>query len=195
MIPAQTPEEAAPTAMFYIFGGGEVSMALAPIAAQAGFKIAVIDDRPGQATAERFPEAAELYTSYAEAFEKIRPGANTYLLLATRGHESDLHILDWALRTEARGFSPRYIGMMGKPRKVLSIYQTLEQQGIPRAQLERVHAPVGLDIGALTPEEIAISIAAELIAVRRNAPRQNQNHKSIKLSEVPPGSGDVSGEI
>jgi xanthine dehydrogenase accessory factor len=171
-----------------IFGGGDVSVALAPVAAQAGFSIVVIDDRPDHATAQRFPMAAVLYTSYPEAFERIQPDSNTYLLLATRGHESDLRILEWALRTEARGFSPRYIGMMGKPRKVISVYQTLEQQGIPRAQLERVHAPVGLDLGALTPAEIAISIAAELIAVRRNSP--HQKNKSIKLSEIPPPPGD-----
>lgn len=168
--------------MLCIFGGGDVSVALAPVAAQAGFNIVVIDDRPDHATAERFPVAAEIYTSYPEAFERIQPDSNTYLLLATRGQESDLRILEWALRTEARGFSPRYIGMMGKPRKVISVYQTLEQQGIPRAQLERVHAPVGLDIGALTNQEIAISILAELIAVRRNSP--NQKSKSIKLSEI-----------
>jgi len=93
-----------------------------------------------------------------------------------------MRVLDWAIRTEARGFVPRYIGMMGSKRKVIAVYKALEKEGLTFAQLDRVNAPVGLDIGALTPEEIAISITAELIAVRRNS--SNQNNKSIKLSEI-----------
>ncbi|MBZ5503765.1 MAG: XdhC family protein, partial [Acidobacteriia bacterium] len=89
----------------------------------------------------------------------------------------DMRVLAWAARTEAR-----YIGMIGSKRKVLSVYQALEREGFAPSEFERVHAPVGLDIGALAPEEIAISIAAELIAIRRNA--QNLAHKSIKLSQA-----------
>ena len=175
-------EPVLPTPMLYIFGGGHVSVAVASVASQAGFKVGVIDDRETFASAERFPMAAELYTSYAEAFEKIRPHSATYLLIVTRGHTGDMRVLDWAIRTEALGFSPRYIGMMGSKRKVIAVYQALEKEGLTFAQLDRVNAPVGLDIGALTPEEIAVSITAELIAVRRNS--QHQNHKSIKLSEI-----------
>jgi len=142
----------------------------------------VIDDREAFANAERFPMATELYTSYADAFEKIQPNSSTYLLIVTRGHAGDMRVLDWAIRTEARGFVPRYIGMMGSQRKVIAVYKALEKEGLTFAQLDRVNAPVGLDIGALTPEEIAISITAELIAVRRNS--SNQNNKSIKLSEI-----------
>jgi xanthine dehydrogenase accessory factor len=170
--------------MLHIFGAGDVSIAVATIASQAGFRIAVIDDRPGLATAERFPAAAELHTSITAAQEKIRFDADTYLLLATRTHEGDLRILDWALRTAARTTAPRYIGMIGKKRKVISIYQTLAQNGIALTQLESVYAPVGLELGAETPEEIAVSVVAELIAVRRTVPRQNQHHKSIEISEL-----------
>ena len=175
-------EPVLPTPMLYIFGAGHVSTAVANVASHAGFKIGVIDDREAFANAERFPMATELYTSYADAFEKIQPNSSTYLLIVTRGHAGDMRVLDWAIRTEARGFVPRYIGMMGSKRKVIAVYKALEKEGLTFAQLDRVNAPVGLDIGALTPEEIAISITAELIAVRRNS--SNQNNKSIKLSEI-----------
>jgi xanthine dehydrogenase accessory factor len=116
--------------------------------------------------------AEKLYTSYEEAFAKILPNASSYLLIVTRGHKDDMRVLAWAVRTAAR-----YIGMIGSKRKVLSVYKALEKEGYSPEEFERVHAPVGLDIGALTPEEIAVSITAELIAVRRNA--QNLPHKSV----------------
>jgi xanthine dehydrogenase accessory factor len=175
-------EPVLPQPMLYIFGGGHVSTAVANVAHQAGFKIAVVDDREAFANAERFPMATELYTSYAHAFEKIQPNSSTYILIVTRGHTGDMRVLAWALGTEARGFVPRYIGMMGSKRKVIAVYKALEKEGFTQAQFDRVNAPVGLDIGALTPEEIALSITAELIAVRRNV--QNLPNKSIRLSEI-----------
>jgi xanthine dehydrogenase accessory factor len=164
-----------PQPVLYIFGGGHVSMALAQAAHTAGFAIGVVDDRESFANAERFPMAREIYASFEEAYEKIQPGTATYLVIVTRGHRDDMSVLAWAAKTDAR-----YIGMIGSKRKVLSVYQALEKEGIPAERLERVHAPVGLEIGALTPEEIAISIAAELIVVRRNA--KEPPHKSIKLA-------------
>ncbi|MGA8266337.1 MAG: XdhC family protein, partial [Candidatus Acidiferrales bacterium] len=89
----------------------------------------------------------------------------------------DMRVLEWAAGTDAR-----YIGMIGSKRKVLSVYKALEATGIPAEKLERVYAPVGLEIGALTPEEIAVSITAELVAIRRNA--ENLPHKSVKLAQV-----------
>jgi len=166
-----------PQPMLYIFGGGHVSAAVARIAHQAGFAIGVVDDRGAFANGERFPMAAEIYTSYEDAFERIQPGSSSYLLIVTRGHKDDMRVLAWAVGTE-----PRYIGMIGSKRKVLSVYKALEEEGFALEKFERVHAPVGLDIGALSPEEIAVSITAELIAVRRNA--ENLNHKSIRVSEV-----------
>lgn len=99
-----------------------------------------------------------------------------------------MRVLAWAVGSEARGFTPRYIGMMGSKRKVIAVYKALEKEGFSAAQFERVHAPVGLDIGALTPEEIAVSITAELIAVRRNVAALP--NKSIKLSEAAQLLGD-----
>jgi xanthine dehydrogenase accessory factor len=161
-----------PQPMLYIFGGGHVSMALAAAAHTAGFGIGVIDDRPQFANQQRFPMAREIHASYEEAFAQLQPNAASYLVIVTRGHKDDLRVLRWAVGTQAR-----YIGMIGSKRKVLSVYRALEQEGIPAEKFERVHAPVGLEIGALTPEEIAISITAELIAVRRNA--SGRAHKSI----------------
>jgi xanthine dehydrogenase accessory factor len=171
-----------PQPILYIFGGGHISGALARIAHQAGFSIGIVDDRDTFANAERFPMASEIYTSYEDAFEKIRPNSATYIVIVTRGHKDDMRVLSWAVETESRGFSPRYIGMIGSRRKVASVYKALEMVGVSPGKFERVHAPVGLDIGALTPEEIAVSITAELIAVRRHA--VNLPHKSVKLSKI-----------
>ncbi len=166
-----------PQPTLYIFGGGHVSSAVARAASAAGFAIAIADDRETFANAERFPMASEIYSTYEDAFEKIKPSASSYLLIVTRGHKDDMRVLAWAVRTEAR-----YIGMIGSKRKVISVYQALEKEGYSPEEFDRVHAPVGLDIGALAPEEIAVSIAAELVAVRRNA--KNLPHKSVKLSHA-----------
>jgi xanthine dehydrogenase accessory factor len=168
-----------PQPTLYIFGGGHVSMALAAAAHTAGFNIGVIDDREQFANLERFPMATEVYTSYEEAYEKIKPNASSYLVIVTRGHRDDMRVLGWAVGTEAR-----YIGMIGSKRKVLSVYKALEQEGIDPHKFDDVHAPVGLDIGALTPYEIAISIAAELIAVRRGA--AGLAHKAVERSQAAP---------
>ena len=162
-----------PQPMLYIFGGGHVSMALAQAAHTAGFDIGVVDDRGTFANAERFPMARELYTSYEEAFARLQPNASTYVVIVTRGHKDDMRVLAWAANTDAR-----YIGMIGSKRKVLSVYEALEKEGVAPEKLERVYAPVGLEIGALTPAEIAISITAELIAVRRHA--EGVQHKSVR---------------
>jgi xanthine dehydrogenase accessory factor len=161
-----------PQPMLYIFGGGHVSMALANAANNVGFAIGVIDDREQFANTQRFPMAREVFTSYEDAFAKIQPNPSTYLLIVTRGHRDDMRVLAWAVKTPAR-----YIGMIGSKRKVLSVYQALEREGFSPELFNGVHAPVGLEIGALTPEEIAISISAELIAVRRGA--VNVAHKAV----------------
>jgi xanthine dehydrogenase accessory factor len=153
-----------PQPVLYLFGGGHISGAVARIAHLSGFAIAVVDDRESFANAERFPMASEVIASYEEAFAKIRPNPSSYIVIVTRGHKDDMRVLEWAVDTEAR-----YIGMIGSKRKVLAVYEALGKQGVTAEKFDRVHAPVGLEIGALTPEEIAVSIVAELIAVRRNA--------------------------
>src|SRR5579863_10057170 len=161
-----------PQPKLYLFGGGHV-------AHLAGFSIGVIDDRESFANAERFPMAEEICTSYEDAFAKMKPNASAYLVIVTRGHKDDMRVLEWAVSTEAR-----YIGMIGSKRKVIAVYKALEKKGIAMEKFARVHAPVGLEIGALTPEEIAVSVTAELIAVRRNA-TAGAAHKSVRLDEVP----------
>ena len=168
-----------PQPTLFLFGGGHVSTAVARVAAPAGFAIGVVDDREAFANKERFPMAAEVYTSYEDGFEKIHPNASTYLVIVTRGHKDDMRVLAWAVKTDAR-----YIGMIGSKRKVISVYKALEKEGYSPEMFKRVHAPVGLEIGALTPDEIAVSITAELIAIRRNA-GQNLPHKSVAVSAIP----------
>src|SRR4029077_4515356 len=106
----------------------------------------------------------------AEDFEKamarITPNESSYIVIVTRGHHDDMRVLRWAVRTQVR-----YIGMIGSKRKTVSIFRELTKEGIPANLFERVHAPVGLDIGAITPEEIGVAITAELIAIRRHAER------------------------
>ena len=165
-----------PQPVAYIFGGGHISMSLAKSASAAGFAIVVIDDREQFANKERFPMAQELFTSYEAAFERIRPSASSYLVIVTRGHRDDMRVLAWATRTPAR-----YVGMIGSRRKVLSVYQALEKEGYAAEEFARVYAPMGLEIGALSPEEIAISITAELVAVRRNA--QSAQHKRLQRQQ------------
>jgi xanthine dehydrogenase accessory factor len=146
-----------------IFGGGHVSKYLAPMAAIAGFSTTVIDDREEFANAERFPVASRVLASeYDKAFSKIEVRPSTFIVIVTRGHQSDEGVLKSAIRTPAR-----YVGMIGSKRKVIASYKHLIEQGVPIADLKRVHAPIGLDIGAVSAEEIAVSIVAEIIRVRR----------------------------
>lgn len=163
-----------PQPVVFLFGGGHVSTAVAKAAHAAGFGVGVVDDRETFANAERFPMAQEIYTSFDDGFKKLRPNASSYLVIVTRGHKEDMRVLAWAVRTQAR-----YIGMIGSRRKVISVYKALEKEGYGIEEFERVFAPMGLDIGALSPEEIAVSIVAELVAVRRNA--DPAAHKKLKL--------------
>jgi xanthine dehydrogenase accessory factor len=172
-------EPIVPQPRLYLFGGGHVSLALARMAYQAGFAVSVADDREAFSNASRFPMALETFTSYEDAFERIHPGPASYIVIVTRGHKDDMRVLEWAVGTPAR-----YVGMIGSRRKVIEVYKALEKQGVPMDKFESVHAPVGLEIGALTPEEIAVSIIAELIAVRRNA--TGLPHKTVRLRELSP---------
>jgi xanthine dehydrogenase accessory factor len=166
-----------PQPTLYLFGGGHVSMAVAKAAEQAGFAICVIDDREAFANRERFPMAREVFTTYENALEEISPNASSYLVIVTRGHKEDMRVLAWAVRTNAR-----YIGMIGSKRKVISVYKALEKEGHRAEEFARVYAPMGLQIGALSPEEIAVSIVAELIAVRRNA--EHAAHKKLQMDTL-----------
>src|SRR5579871_3784640 len=158
-------EPVLPPALLYVFGAGHVSLSLCRTASSAGFEVIVTDDRSSYATTERFPAAREVHAlEFEEAMRKLDPNEASYIVIVTRGHRDDLRILRWAVQTRAR-----YIGMIGSKRKVIGIYKTLVEEGLPAHLFDRVHAPIGLDIAAVTPEEIAVSITAELIALRRRA--------------------------
>jgi xanthine dehydrogenase accessory factor len=149
----------------FIFGAGHISKSISKIADLAGFSTTIIDNRENFANRERFPEAGEIYAEeYEEVFGKLSVNETSYLIIVTRGHRDDMRVLRWAVTTNAR-----YIAMIGSKRKVISVIKELEKDGIPRDSFERVFAPMGLEIGAVSPEEIAVSVVAEMIAVRRNA--------------------------
>ena len=153
------------TPTLYLFGGGHVSLSIAKVATIAGFDTVIVDDRTAFANKERFPGAVETHAGpWEEILPKLRLNEFSYVVIATRGHKGDLTCLRWAVATQAR-----YVGMVGSKRKLIEFYKVLEREGVPAAQLEQVHSPVGLDIGALTPQEIAVSVVAEIIAVRRGA--------------------------
>jgi xanthine dehydrogenase accessory factor len=154
-----------PPALLYIFGAGHVALNLCKTAANAGFEPIVIDDRTSYATKERFPDAREVHAlEFDEAIQRLDPNEGSYIVIVTRGHRDDMRTLRWAVQTRAR-----YVGMIGSRRKVIEIFKVLRQEGLDAHLFERVHAPIGIDIGAVTPEEIAVAITAELIAIRRHA--------------------------
>ncbi len=159
----------------FIFGAGHISKSLSKAATLAGFATVVIDDRESFANRERFPEAQEVHAvEYEEIFPKLAINETGYVIIVTRGHRDDMRVLKLAIGTPAR-----YIAMIGSKRKVLNVVRELEKEGLGRAAFERLHAPMGLDIGAVSPEEIAIAVTAEMIAVRRNA---TGNWRAVSMS-------------
>jgi xanthine dehydrogenase accessory factor len=159
-----------PSPRLILVGAGHVSQHLARIAGDAGFLVHVLDDREKFANRDRFPQAAEVVVAEIAPYLATAdiPGGS-YVVVVTRGHTHDLG----AMRALA-GRECRYVGMIGSRAKVARITGALAAEGVPTDWLQRIYAPIGLRIGAVTPEEIAISIAAELIAVRRNALTRQQ---------------------
>jgi len=161
-------EPVLPPAWLYIFGAGHVALNLYRAAKNAGFEVSVVDDRDAYANRERFPEAKDVIAEdYENSMARLALNDTSYIVIVTRGHKDDMRVLRWAVQTQAR-----YIGMIGSKRKTITIFRELVNEGVPERLFERVHAPVGLDIGAITPEEIAVAITAELIAVRRGVKRE-----------------------
>jgi xanthine dehydrogenase accessory factor len=149
----------------YIFGGGHIALSLAKIGKIIGLRVVVIDERPEFASRDRFPEVDEIiFSDFVEVFPKLRMDKSSYVIIVTRSHLSDKAVLEWAMPTEAG-----YIGMIGSKKKVDTIFENLRSKGISDESLKNVHAPIGLDISAETPEEIAVSILAEIIKMRRTA--------------------------
>jgi len=155
-------EPIGPCDTLYLFGAGHISTFLASLAKMVGFRVVVIDDRQEFANEKRFPDANEIIVlPFGEAFNRIRITASSYIAIITRGHIHDRHVLREALKRNSA-----YIGMIGSKRKRDMIYRSLIKDGFSREKLDQVHSPIGLDIGAETPEEIAVSVIAELISKR-----------------------------
>jgi xanthine dehydrogenase accessory factor len=175
-----------PPADLYIFGAGHVAASLYQVAHIAGFDVTVIDDRETYANRERFPEAHQVIAEdFDKAMAQVTPNESSYIVIVTRGHHDDMRMLRWAVQTPAR-----YIGMIGSKRKTITIFKELQKEGLPAPLFDRVKAPIGLDIGAITPEEIAVSITAELIAsrrkVERDLPHMSWFHPPEKTPESEP---------
>lgn len=156
-------EPVVPSPKAFIFGAGHISKSLSKVANLAGFASIIVDNRETYANQDRFPEAEQvLAEEYNEVFPKLDIRDTSYIIIVTRGHRDDMLVLQWAVNTPAR-----YIAMIGSRRKVISVINELEREGLPHGAFERIHAPMGFEIGAITPEEIAVSVVAEMIAVRR----------------------------
>jgi xanthine dehydrogenase accessory factor len=157
-------EPIVPDPTLYIFGAGHVGKALANIARFAGFRIIVVDDRENYANIERFPQADDFFVdSWENLFGKIVLNETSYLFISTREHHFDALCMRFALQSNAR-----YIGMLGSRKKIRLLKEYLDTEGMDSAAFGRVSVPAGFDIGAEAPEEIAVSIVAELIAARKN---------------------------
>ena len=168
-------EPVLPVPRAFIFGAGHISKSLSKVATLAGFATVVVDDRETFANRDRFPEAASVHAAeYERIIPELAINESSYIIIVTRGHRDDMRVLKLAIATPAR-----YIAMIGSKRKVLNVVRELEKEGLPQAAFERLHAPMGLDIGAISPEEIAVAVAAEMIAVRRNA---QSNWRSLALT-------------
>jgi xanthine dehydrogenase accessory factor len=171
----------APVALL-IIGGGHIGLSLATIGAHVGFSVAVMDDREMYANAERFPMADYVKAGdFTEMIADFPIGTNTYVVMVSRGHKQD----ETALRAVVnRGAG--YVGMIGSKRRVSTVLRHLAEEGLPIEALERVYTPIGFDIGAETPEEIAVSIMAEIIAVRRGGSGRpmREGRPPIKLGAV-----------
>jgi len=151
--------------LLFVFGGGHIAQELVPLAKRVGFKVVVIDDREDFANKERFPLADEVIVEdFEKVSQRVRVEEDSFLVIVTRGHLHDYTVIKQFLRSPAR-----YIGMIGSRKKRDIIFEQLLSEGFSEEELKRVHSPIGLPIGAETPAEIAVSIVAELIKVRREA--------------------------
>ncbi|MEA5114607.1 MAG: XdhC/CoxI family protein [Geobacteraceae bacterium] len=163
----------------YLFGAGHVSQKIAPLSESLGFRTIVIDDRSDYASRERFPEPIE--TRVIETFKELPElgiDGDSYLVIVTRGHLYDKDVLEQVLRSKAA-----YIGMIGSRSKRELVYGEIISHGFNREELERVYSPIGMNIGAETPEEIAVSIVGELVKVRSE---KNENKKDSKAKMPTP---------
>jgi xanthine dehydrogenase accessory factor len=171
-----------PEPRLIIAGAGYVAQALARLAATLDFRTVVVDDRRDLADPAVFGDAVHLtFGDIPETLANLEPDENSFIVIVTRGHHLDEEALRAALESKAT-----YVGMIGSPSKVKNIFKTLLQRGISRDDLARVHAPIGLDLGAETPDEIALSIAAEILMWRRQASGASLKSVHHLLAETDP---------
>ena len=163
-----------PPPRVYIIGAGHVAMPVSQVAKIAGFEVVVLDDRVKYASPERFPEAAVVKAGpIPELADSFQYGDNAFVVIVTRGHREDEEALRAFIQKDAA-----YVGLIGSVHKIEKIFQRLERDGVSRERLDRVHSPIGLDLGGSTPGEIAVAIVAELLAVR-----YQRSGKSMRYSE------------
>ncbi|MFP4198324.1 MAG: XdhC family protein [Halanaerobium sp.] len=147
-----------------VFGAGHIAEPLVKICSLLDFRVTVVDDREDFLNFDRFPTADQLLLlPYSEYFATAEIRENDYLVIVTRGHQHDYQVLKNVINSKAG-----YIGMIGSSRKIKTVYDQLRKDGISESKLSGVHAPIGIDIGSETPAEIAVAIAAEIVAVRRD---------------------------
>ena len=154
-------------AQLILCGAGHIAIPLSGFAQQLGFRVTVIDDRSDFASSERFPNCNVIAEDFTTALRDCRFNPTTYVVVITRGHEHDVDCLIEILEKKTA-----YIGLIGSRRRVRFVLEMLEEKGFSRARLKDVFTPIGLPIGAESPEEIALSIASELVCVRRKGPAQ-----------------------
>lgn len=162
-----------PEPRLVILGGGHIAKPLAEFGKKVGFEIAVVDDRPFFANANRFPDAEVICDDFLSSFDKLQIKKSDFIVIVTRGHRHDGVCLRKALE-----YDTRYTGMIGSRRRVNGMIQQLLDEGYKKEDLDKINTPIGLHIGAVTPEEIAISIIAEIISVRRNGREGNKISKA-----------------
>lgn len=154
-----------PKPRLIVFGGGHIAKPLSEFAARVGFSVTVVDDRPFFANAERFPKADKvLCEDFKKSFDILKLKKTDYVVIVTRGHRHDDVVLRQALKHELS-----YIGMIGSKRRVGAMKQELLEEGFEKVKLDLVNAPIGIDIGAITPDEIAISIVSQLISYKNKS--------------------------
>jgi xanthine dehydrogenase accessory factor len=164
-----------PTPRMIILGGGHIALALCEMAKLVDFSVLVFDDRPMFANAERFPKADEVICDdFTRLFDRVKIRPTDYVVIVTRGHKHDTECLEGVLRGE----KPAYTGMIGSRRRVAIVMRQLEESGYSKERLDEVRTPIGLRIGAVTPQEISVAIVAEIIQVRRLEHGQTENSGS-----------------
>jgi xanthine dehydrogenase accessory factor len=174
----------------YIFGAGHISLSLCPLVKMVGFQVVIFDDRGEFANSQRFPEADEIVVRpFEQILHEVSFGPNAFIVVVTRGHLHDHQILRKVLKG-----APRYIGMIGSRHKREAVFKALREEGFSEKQIRSVYSPIGLDIQAETPEEIAVSITAELIQVRAQG-RTKKNNSDLSPLKKKKLEAQISDQV